>query len=38
LFQDGTALKDVWKGHSYTVRNGTLKADLLPRAALVLAG
>ena len=38
LFQDGTTLKDVWKGHSYRVENGALKAALLPRSALVLAG
>ena len=36
LFPDGTVLKDVWKGHEYTISNGTFKATLLPKSALVL--
>lgn len=36
LFQDGTVLRDVWKGHRYQIANGAFKAALLPRSALVL--
>ena len=38
LFQDGATLADAWTGHTYTVQNGALKAAILPRSALVLAG
>lgn len=38
LFQDGTILTDAWHGHTHTVQEGTLKAAILPRSALVLEG
>ncbi len=38
LFADVDVLTDVWSGHEYRVNGGTLRASVLPRSAVVLAG
>lgn len=37
LLPDGAVLSDVWKRHKYPIKDGMLKAAVLPRSAIVLA-